>query len=104
MKIAYFDTGLSFDDPNLRWGDPSYLLEPGDPGYVPPLPPNPEPKTKTKRMKRNTYFPARQTDQIVWLGNFDTKLPGYATALGLTTPQVTAAVADGNWLIYVLQS
>ena len=43
-------------------------------------------------------------EQGGWLANFTNKLPGYATALGLTTPQVTAAVADGNWLIYVLQS
>lgn len=44
---------------NLRWGSPSYLLEPGDPGYVelrpgdpgyvPPAPPKPEPKRKPRR-------------------------------------------------------
>ena len=34
MRIAYFDSGLHADDPNLIWGEPSYLLEPGDPGYV----------------------------------------------------------------------
>ena len=36
MKTATFDGGFHFDDPNLRWGDPSYLLEPGAPGYVAP--------------------------------------------------------------------
>jgi len=55
-------------------------------------------------MKRNTYYPARQNDQIVWLGNFSTKLPTLAAALGLTAAQVTAAVADCGWLIYILQS
>ena len=49
MKIAYWDSGLRWDDPNLRWGSPSYLLEPGDPGYVPHSPP-PTPTTK-KHMK-----------------------------------------------------
>ncbi len=55
-------------------------------------------------MKRNNYYPARQADQIVWLANFSNKLPGYATALGLTTGQVTAAGADCGWLIYILQA
>ena len=26
-------SAFTFDDPNLRWSDPSYILEPGDPGY-----------------------------------------------------------------------
>ena len=34
MKPVTWDSGVLWDDPNLRWGDPSYLLEPGDPGYV----------------------------------------------------------------------
>ena len=38
MKTATFDGVFRFDDPNLHWGDPSYLLEPGDPGYVAPAP------------------------------------------------------------------
>ena len=27
MRIATFDSGLHWDDPNLYWGDPSYLLD-----------------------------------------------------------------------------
>ena len=34
---------MYWGNPNLRWGSPSYLLEPGDPGYVPPSPPTPTP-------------------------------------------------------------
>ena len=37
MKIAFFDSGdpeIYYNNPNLRWGEPAYLLEPGDPGYV----------------------------------------------------------------------
>jgi hypothetical protein len=41
MKTVTWDSNFHFDDPNLRWGDPVYLLEPGDPGYVDPLPPQP---------------------------------------------------------------
>ncbi|MCX6898361.1 MAG: hypothetical protein NT105_06635 [Verrucomicrobia bacterium] len=42
------------DNPNCRWGDPSYILEPGDPGYV-PWPPGPQPKPPTKHKQ---YAPA----------------------------------------------
>ena len=109
MRIAYWDTSdpeMYFDNPNLRWGSPAYLLEPGDPGYVPPSSSVTETinkKTK-KHMKRNTYFPIRVGDQIIWCGTFRDQLPALATVLSLTTAQVTAAVADCGWLIYVLQS
>jgi hypothetical protein len=104
MKIAYWDSGLCFDDPNLRWGSPSYLLEPGDPGYVSPAP-SAVTKTKNKKnMKHNSYYPRKQADQVRWLVNFNAKLASHATALGLTPTQVTAALADCAWLIYVLQT
>jgi hypothetical protein len=108
MRIAYWDTSdpeMHFDNPNLRWGSPSYLLEPGDPGYVPPLIPVSEPTTnKKKRMKRQNYYPVRVTDQVAWLLNYADKLPGRATALGLAPATVTAIVADCLWLAYVLQN
>ena len=35
MKFVTWDMpGIHYDDPNLYWGNPSYLLEPGEPGYV----------------------------------------------------------------------
>lgn len=48
-------TPFTWGDPNLRWGDPSYYLEPGDPGFVPyPAPaPKPAPK-KPKPFRRKT--------------------------------------------------
>ena len=55
-------------------------------------------------MKHNTYYPARQNDQIVWLGNFSNKLPDHATVLGLAADDVKSAVADCGWLLYILQS
>jgi hypothetical protein len=105
MKIIYFDANPPFrlDDPNNRWGSPSYQLEPGDPGYVDPFPSVNKP-TKHKKMKTNPFWPSRQSEQIIWLVNYLTKLPGYATALGLTTTQVNSAVADCLWLIYLLQN
>ena len=106
MRTAYWDSGdpeMYFDNPNLRWGDPAYLLEPGDPGYVGPIPTVIKPKKKGKQMKHARYYPERHIDQVAWLANFKDKLPGYATALSLVTGQVTAAVADCGWLQYILE-
>jgi hypothetical protein len=41
MRPIYWDDGTRYDDVNARWGDPSYVLEPGDPGYVNTAPPTP---------------------------------------------------------------
>jgi len=107
MRIAYWDSNdpeMHWDNPNLRWGSPSYLLEAGDPGYVDPFPSVNQTQKKAKRMKRNTYYPTKLADQLRWIVNFNTKLASHATALGLTPAQVTAALADCAWLIYVLQT
>ncbi len=101
MKTIRFDQGFRLDDKNNRWGDPSYQLEPGDPGYVPPV--NPQPP-KQKRMKRQAYYPTSAPEQIVWLENFRNKLGAHLAALGLTAAQVAAAVADARWVIYILGS
>jgi len=103
MKPIRYGDGTRYGDPNTRWGNPSIRLEPGDPGYVPPISPI-HPAKKGARMKRNTYYPPRTADQIVWLVNWCNKLGTYATPLGLAPAQVGAAVADGLWLVYVLQS
>jgi hypothetical protein len=105
MKILHWNDGSVWGDPNLRWGNPSYRLEPGDPGYV-PWPPSTQTPTKKRRsqMTKNRYYPTRGGDQVSWLGNFRGKLPGYATALGLAPATVTAIVADCAWLIYLLGS
>lgn len=55
-------------------------------------------------MKRQRWFPTKFAEQINWLLNFKNNLPTNATALGLSPAQVTAAQADCNWLIYVLQA
>lgn len=55
MRILRFDSGETWDNPNARWGDPSYVLEPGDPGY---LDPNPSPaKQPTYRTMSNNEIP-----------------------------------------------
>lgn len=34
MRPILWGDGTSWGDPNARWGSPSHVLEPGDPGYV----------------------------------------------------------------------
>lgn len=107
MRIAYWDSGdpeMHFDNPNLIWGDPSFLREPGDPGYVDPFPSVNQTKTKNKRMKHNSYYPIRQGDQITWLVNHSEKIVLHGAALGLSPAQIAAIVADCKWLIYVMQA
>ena len=106
MRTAYWDSGdpeMYFDNPNLRWGSPAYLLEPGDPGYVDPSPSVNITKTKKIRMKHNNYYPYKQSEQVIWLANYSSKLPGYATALNLTTNEMTGRLADCGWAMYVLE-
>ena len=88
--MAFYDAPSTFYDSGIHYDEP-------------PVPPN-QPPAKLKRMKRNTYYPSKSADQVIWLENFRNKLPGYASALGLTTPQRDAAVADARWLVYVLGS
>ncbi len=56
MKTLHWDeinpitgTPFTWGDPNLRWGEPSYYLEPGDPGFVPYMTPVAEPPVKKKK-------------------------------------------------------
>ena len=70
MKTIKWGDGSRFDDKNLRWGNPSYRLEPGDPGYVPPtLPPTPvPPKTKTKRNYMASNATPREVNDLITAG------------------------------------
>ncbi len=64
---------FTWDDPNIRWGNPSYRLEPGDPGYVPPF----IIRKKTKHpMKRQPYMPNDDAGILAMLVALDTNLPG----------------------------
>jgi hypothetical protein len=89
MRPVTWDSGFLWEDPNLRWGNPSFQLEPGDPGYVP----WPPPKTKHKHkntMKRESYLPRE-----------DTKISNLLMTLnnGLTTALATKynITAEQRW-------
>src|ERR1051325_981946 len=61
-------------------------------------------KHKTKRMKRQEYYPQRVDAQPEWLGNFADKLLTYAATLGVTNARRDAIVLDCLWLIYLIGS
>lgn len=93
---------LTWDNPNLRWGSPSVLLEPGDPGYLPPAYYSPG-KTKPKHtMKHQRYYPTRTGAQLAWLENFRNKIRLHAATLSLDDAIALAVIADCRWLHYVL--
>ena len=54
-------------------------------------------------MKRNSFYPSMQNDQIVWHSTFASEIKIIGPAIGLTPEQVAAAVADCMWLIYLMQ-
>jgi hypothetical protein len=58
IRFDMNDSRVVWGNPNLRWGDPSYLLEYGDPGYTQLAPGTPgyeaPPKPKAKRRRRHS--------------------------------------------------
>lgn len=108
MKTLHWDmidpaTGrpYTFDNPNLRWGSPSVVLEPGDPGYVPVAPVSEKPKPKKETMKQR-YYPPRAAAQVQWLTNFWLKLLVHGPAVDLTPDVINKRVADARWLAYAI--
>ena len=52
----------------------------------------------------NTYFPLRIGDQIIWVRNWRTKLGGYQTAGGYTAGEISAQVADSDFILQLIES
>lgn len=51
-------------------------------------------------MKRQRYFPNRNTDRTNWFGNFATELPVLNGTLALPAPDVADVVADAKFCAY----
>ena len=104
MKPISWDGGWHFDDPNLRWGDPSYVLEPGDPGYVPP-PGQSEPTLPRKRQKghmKNSYIAAAHEAFGEQMRTFALNIPTYKVVLDLSADEVDGQAADSAYFTYLL--
>lgn len=106
MKPVTWDSEVCWDDPNLRWGDPSYLLEPGDPGYVADPSsasfPAQTTKHKSKAMAKQDYIKTRDVEFSAQLQLFKSNIAIYSAALGLTPAQMTAQAADADAFRYAL--
>jgi hypothetical protein len=107
MRTVHFDSGdpeVRYDNPNLIWGEPSYLLEPGDPGYVPPISPavNTTINKRTHKMKKDSAIKRTEGDFSRQLLTFKNNIGGYSTVLGLDAAVVTAQGADALYYKYTL--
>ena len=89
MRIIHWDDGYHWDGPNLRWGDPSYLLEPGDPGYTPPA-------YRKKKMPKIDYIKKSDDEFAAQLNTYKNNLGSYSTTLGVSAAQVTAQAGDAD--------
>jgi hypothetical protein len=100
MKTVFWDSGVRWDDPNLRWGEPAYLLEPGDAGYVadPTSASFPASKPKSKRRVMPKRDAIKKGDRAFsnQLLQFKGAIPTYAATLGVTAAQITAQAADAD--------
>jgi hypothetical protein len=99
MRIATWDSGdpeMYFDNPNLRWGSPSYLLEPGDPGYVPPFPTVQTTSIKKHMKKKHDIVPKPIAKYLDWHDNLKNGVT--ATTPGATAADVTMLTTDNGAL------
>jgi hypothetical protein len=102
MRIATWDSGdpeMYFDNPNLHWGaagQPAYLLEPGDAGYIPPFPTVETTNTKKHMKKKHDLVPAPQAAYLKWHDNLKGGVT--ATTPGATAADVTMLLADNTAL------
>lgn len=55
-------------------------------------------------MSSNSFFPASEDAQLVWLSHYALKLPAYGAQCGVTTDELTATQKDLSYYIWMLQS
>ena len=92
MKILTYGSGYRYGDPNIRWGNPSYILEPGDPGYVPPGPlPTPKPHKRKRKYMASNPTPDRVDELIAAGEDLCDGLHTHAVAITVKTPRPTRA-------------
>ena len=66
MRPLLWDDGTRWDNINAYWGEPSYVLEPGDPGYrIPPPAPGALSRSPTKNRSMSTN--ATPTNRVILL-------------------------------------
>lgn len=103
----YTGTPFTWDDQNIRWGDPSVYLEENDPGFVPypgmTLPDLTPVKPKRKHtMPKSAHIKGSDAAFAAQLKTFKNNIGDHATTLGLTPAEVTAQANDCDYFNYVL--
>lgn len=53
-------------------------------------------------MSNSRFIPTGDSDKVVWLNNFTTKMSLYASALGVTTAELTALQKDNAYFSYII--
>ncbi len=109
MKTLFWDainpftgTPFTFDDPNLFWGDPSYYLEPGDPGFVPypgqilSVPTTHTPKKHT--MPKSDFLATDDNGKASQFVLFRDNVGQFLTTLGVlpADPEIVQQAADAT--------
>src|SRR3954463_12537693 len=98
MRTLGWDSGVTWGDPNARWGSPSYLLEPGDPGYVadPRSASFPAHQITNKRSKmpKEAVIKKGERDFSQQLIQFCSVIDVHGATVGVTAGQITAVKAD----------
>ena len=104
MKPVKWNDGTKWGNINARWGSPSYLLEPGDPGYQPdPLStPNPTTPKKKHTMPKQAYLLAAEAAFAGQLNQFKTGITPFVATFGLSAGQVSAQAADADYYASIL--
>ena len=51
-----------------------------------------------------SYFPTDRAGQIDWHNNFAAEFPKVGASLGFTAAEITSAVSDSNYAVYLLQT
>jgi hypothetical protein len=99
-----------WDDGNLFFGPDGlgYAREPGDPGFIPYLPPAPSPVStptqtrKRTKMAKSDYIKNRDAEFSNQLTTFKLNIGAYSTLLALTPAQITAQAADADYFAYTV--
>ena len=95
-------TPFTLDDPNLFWGDPSYYLEPGDPGFVPypgQIITAPTPKPTRKHMAKSDFMPGDDGGKAELLVQFRDNIGSFLSSLGIlaTDPEIVQQAKDATY-------
>jgi hypothetical protein len=104
MKTVFWDDPdprVVWGNPNLRWGEPSFLLEEGDAGWVPwpPISPTPKPKNKKRSYKMANPTPGPLNELIAAGEDMCDGLENLEVAVGIKQNTFAATRADLDALI-----